>query len=212
MARGQFDAGDTESIHLGGGHQVHKGVVWFGQVLVHRVHHLLSGMGAGDGQHAGVHLPHQIAAVLGLRSPQTASNDDLAVFCQRLANGVQAFLDGVVNEAAGVDDHQVGTGKGFSGLVTLGAELRQDQLGIGQGFGATQADKAHLGGRRGRGKWFGGRNLAHAPIVPEPKPDPLGSGRRSAFEAKSAQHLLLHLGQHVFGLFVVVAHQALQHR
>jgi hypothetical protein len=48
-----------------------------------------------------------------------------------------AFLDGVVNEATGVDDDQVSAFKGFGSLVTLGAQLRQDQLGIGQRFGAS---------------------------------------------------------------------------
>src|SRR2546427_6704250 len=38
---------------------------------------------------------------------QAARDDDLAVLGQRLANGVQALAHGVIDEAAGVDDHQV---------------------------------------------------------------------------------------------------------
>ena len=49
----------------------------------------------------------------------------------------------------GFDDHQVGTIEGFGRLVTLGAQLREDQLGIGQRFGATKADEAHFGGWKG---------------------------------------------------------------
>jgi hypothetical protein len=72
---------------------------------------------------------------------QAAGDDDLAVFGQGLADGVQAFLDRIVDEAAGVDDDQVGALEGLGGLVALGAELREDEFGVGQGLGAAQADK-----------------------------------------------------------------------
>jgi hypothetical protein len=76
---------------------------------------------------------------------QAAGDDDLAVLGQRLADGVQAFLDRIVDEAAGVDDDQVGALKGLGGLVALGAQLGEDQLGVGQGLGAAQADKTDGG-------------------------------------------------------------------
>ena len=158
----QLDASDAKGI----GHQVDKRVVRLGQVQVNRVHHLLRGMRAGDGEHAGVHLAHQVAAALARLGAQAAGDDDLAVFSQRFADGVQAFAHGVVNEAAGVDDDQIGAFKGFGGLVALGAELRQDQLRIGQCLGTAQTDKTHArrrfcrrnGGNRGRGK-----NFTHKP-------------------------------------------------
>jgi hypothetical protein len=128
-------------------HQVHERIVRLGQVPVHRLHHLVGGVRAGHGQHAGVHLPHQVATALALARAQATGDDHLAVLGQRLADGVQAFLDGVVDEAAGVDDHQVGAGEGLGGLVALGAELREDQFGVGQRLGAAQADKADLGRR-----------------------------------------------------------------
>jgi hypothetical protein len=87
-------------------------------------------------------LPASRRARLGA---QAAGDDDLAVLGQRLADGVQAFLDGVVDEAAGVDDHQVGALEGLGGLVALGAQLGEDQLGVGQRLGAAQADEADLG-------------------------------------------------------------------
>ena len=59
---------------------------------------------------------------------QAAGDDDLAVLGQGLANRVQAFLDGIVNETAGVDDDQIRAFKGLGGLVALGAELREDEF------------------------------------------------------------------------------------
>ena len=140
-------------------HQVQEGVVRLGHMQVHRVHHFLRGMRAGDGQHAGMHLAHQVAAALAFAGTQTSGDDDLAILGQRLADGVQAFPHRVVDEATGVDDHQIGTGEGLGGLVTLGAELREDEFGIGQRLGAAQADKADLG-RCGAGCQGG---VAHGP-------------------------------------------------
>ena len=131
-------------------HQVDEGIVRLRRVLVHRIHHLLRGMRAGDGQHLGMHLPHQVAAVVaGLRA-QAAGDDDLAVAGQRLADGVQAFLDRVVDEAAGVDDHQVGAVVGLAGAVALGLQLGKDQLGIGQRLGAAREKRSRSSARRPR--------------------------------------------------------------
>ena len=85
------------------------------------VHHLLRGMRAGHGQHPRVHLAHHIAAILAGLGAQAAGDDDAAVFGQRLANGVQAFLHRFVDKAAGVDDDDVSALEGLGGLVALGA-------------------------------------------------------------------------------------------
>ncbi|MPN53195.1 hypothetical protein SDC9_200859 [bioreactor metagenome] len=117
-----------------------------GQVGVHGVHYLLRGMGAGDCQHAGMHLGHHGgAALFASLGTQATGHDHLAVGCQSFANSVQTFLDGIVNEAAGVDDDQIRAFKGLGSLVTLGAELRENQLAISQGLRAAQRNKAHLG-------------------------------------------------------------------
>src|SRR5205814_9081917 len=44
-----------------------------------------------------------------------------------------------VDEAAGVDDHEVGVVVGGRGGVALGAQLREDALGIDQRLGTTEA-------------------------------------------------------------------------
>jgi hypothetical protein len=160
VTRRQLEAGDPEGVR----HQVDERIVRLGQVGMHRIHHLLRGMRTGHGQHARVHLAHQVAALVAGLGAQAAGDDHAAVLGQRFTDGVQAFLHGIVDEAAGVDDHQIGTFESLGGLIALGAQPGQDQFGIGQGLGAAQAHKADLGGGR-RGRSFGGGNFAHIPLL-----------------------------------------------
>ena len=95
------------------GHQVHKRVVGFWQVMVHRIHDLLRCVGTGHGKHARVHLAHQVAAIVGITLAQAASHDNLAVLGQGFTNGVEAFAHGIVDKTAGVHNDQIGTLKGF---------------------------------------------------------------------------------------------------
>ena len=168
----ELDASHTEGI----GHQVDKRVMRLGQVGVDGVHDLLRGMRAGDGEHAGVHLADQIAFGAGhitlFFGPQTAGDDDAAIGGQSFTNRVQTFFDGIVDEAAGIDDDQIRAFKGFGGLVAFGAQLGEDQLRVSQRLGATQADEADLRGgigngvRKRIGRFDRGRNYcAHASIV-----------------------------------------------
>jgi hypothetical protein len=108
--------------------QIDERVVRLRHMQVHRVHHFLRRVRAGDRKHFRVHLPHEVLTLLaGLRT-EAASDDDLAVFGERLADRVEAFLHRVVDEAAGVDDHEVGTVEGLRRDITFGAEPREDQL------------------------------------------------------------------------------------
>ena len=150
------------------GHQVAERVMRFGQVLVHCLHHFFERVRTGDGQHAGVDVAHQVAARPALpgAGAQTAGDDDLAVFGQRLADGIERFGDRIVDEAAGVDDDQVGPLVLRGNAVAFGTQLGDDAFGIDQGLGAAQRDEADAGrvagdgagrpadrlaGRRGRG-------------------------------------------------------------
>ena len=204
----ELDAGHTESV----GHQINERIMRLGQVQVHRVHHLLRGMRAGHRQHAGVHLAHQVAPARTRLGTQTAGHDDLAIFSQRLAYGVQALLDGIVNKAAGVHNDQVRTVEGFGGLVAFCAELREDQLGIGEGFGAAQADKTDARRRFGNGRWGSGKDFAHSLYclragggrserpLNAPPAGPFDTLSMSALQSKSREHLLtllLHLLLHL---------------
>ena len=76
---------------------------------------------------------------------KTARDDDLAVDVQGVANRVQAFLDGFIDETAGVDDDEVSAFESLTGLVALGRQLREDQLRIGQGLGAAERSERHFG-------------------------------------------------------------------
>jgi len=126
------------------GHQIDERVMWFGQMRVHRIHHLLRSVRPCDSQHAGVHLHHQVGAAFCLACAQAACDDDLAVLSQGFANGVEAFFHSVINKAAGVDDDQISASKSFRGLITLGAELRQDQFRVGQSLGTSQAHETNF--------------------------------------------------------------------
>jgi hypothetical protein len=72
-----------------------------------------------------------------LLDSQTTRDDDLAVFAERLADGAERFLDRGVDEAAGVDDDEVGAGVGGRGGVALGAQLREDALGVDERLGTA---------------------------------------------------------------------------
>jgi hypothetical protein len=63
---------------------------------------------------------------------QATGDDDLAVLGECLADRMERFLDRGVDEAAGVDDDEVGAGVVLRGLVALGAQLREDALGVDQ--------------------------------------------------------------------------------
>jgi hypothetical protein len=118
------------------------------------------------------HLEHGRVRItdLLLALAQTAGDDDLAVFGQRLADGVQRLLYGRVDEAAGIHHHHIGILVGRRHLVTLGTELGEDALGIDQRLGAAEADETDLGGRTGhvrklRGRWRESRLCKKRAIV-----------------------------------------------
>ena len=69
--------------------------------------------------------------------PEASGDDDAPVLGQRLADGVERLGDRGVDEAAGVDDDEVGAGVIRRGDVTLGPELGEDPFGIYKCFGAA---------------------------------------------------------------------------
>ena len=117
-------------------HQVDERVVLGRQCGMHRAHHALIILRAGDGQHIRELLADLLRALA-----QAAGDDDLAVFGHGLADGVQRFLHRRVDEAAGVDHHHVGLVVGRHDVVALHAQLGQDALGIDQRLGAAEADE-----------------------------------------------------------------------
>ncbi|MND87656.1 hypothetical protein D3C80_796630 [compost metagenome] len=134
VARGQLDAV--------GRHQAGEGVVGrLRHVFVDVAQHLFIGVGAGDLEHLGVDL-----ADLVLFGAEAAGDYHLAVFGQGLADGFQRLLYRAVDEAAGVDHHQLRIVIAGHHIVPFGTQLGQDALGIDQVFGATQGDESYFGG------------------------------------------------------------------
>ena len=72
-------------------------------MLVHRGDHFFVALRTGDLEH----LRMPVEDLLRLRA-ETSGDDHLAVFGQRFADGIQRLIDGGIDEAAGVDHHQVG--------------------------------------------------------------------------------------------------------
>ena len=136
VARGQLDAV--------GRHQAGEGVVGgFFHVFVDVAQHLFIGVGTGYFEHLGVDL-----ADLVLFGTQAAGDDHLAVLGQGFTDGFQGLLHRAVDEAAGVDHHQLRIVIAGHHVVPFGTQLGQDALGIDQVFGASQAHKTNPWGMR----------------------------------------------------------------
>ncbi len=73
--------------------------------VVHGFDDLLVLMRAGDGEHAGMRV-----ADARFLDAEAARDDDAAVLGHRFADGLEAFVLGAVEEAAGVDDDDIGAG------------------------------------------------------------------------------------------------------
>ena len=134
------------------GDQVEERVVRRGRRVVHRSHHALVGLRAGDGGDVGVDVADRVR--LG---PHAAGDDDAAVLGHRRADRRQRFRFGAVEEAAGVDDDGVGAGVGFRQFVAFGAQAREDALAVDERLGAAERDEGDA--RRGA---RGGVGVGHA--------------------------------------------------
>ena len=103
----------------------------------------------------GCAVAHERAAVLGA---EAAGDDHLAVLGQRFADRVERLGDRGVDEAAGVDDDEVGAVVVGRDRVALGAQLREDLLGIDERLRAAERDEADaraagLAARFSYGRW-----------------------------------------------------------
>ena len=132
-----------------------------GQVQMDGIHHFGQRVRTSDGQHFRVHLHDDVVAGSIFLGAQATGDDDLAVFGQRFADGVQRLLHGSIDKAAGIDDHQIGASVGFRRFVTFGAQLGEDLFRVDQRFRAAERDKAHFRRRTWHGLHglgLGGRN------------------------------------------------------
>ena len=127
-------------------HQVHERVVQRRQVLVHGLHDFFVRVRAGDLQHGRVPIGDRLRT-----RAKAPGHDHLAVARQGLADRIERFVHGVVDEAARVDDHEVGVLVRADDVIPLGAQARQDAFGIHQRLGAAEGDEADAGRGRQRG-------------------------------------------------------------
>ena len=82
---------------------------------------------------------------------ETPGDDDAAVLRQRVADRLERLVACGIQEAAGVDDDEIGAVMLARDLVALGAQPGDDALGIDQRLGAAEADEADA--------WGGGQSL-----------------------------------------------------
>ena len=78
--------------------------------------------------------------------PHAAGDDDLAVFGHGGADSGERFRLRAVEEAAGIDDGEVGAGMVARQLVAFRAQPRDDALGIDQRFRAAERNEGNAGG------------------------------------------------------------------
>ena len=78
--------------------------------------------------------------------PLAAGDDHLAVFGQRFADRVETLLHGFVDEAAGVDDDEVGAVVRAGDFITFGAQLGNDLFGVDERLRAPEGNEAYFGG------------------------------------------------------------------
>ena len=98
---------------------------------MHRFHHCRRVMRARDCQYGWMGFSNDVFR------PQASGDDDFAILMQRLADRVERFLHRGVDEAAGVDDDEVRAVVGLRGDIALGAQLREDALGVDERLGAA---------------------------------------------------------------------------
>jgi hypothetical protein len=106
---------------------------------VHRGHHALGVVRAGYRQHRGMYFSYRL-----IFCPEAAGDHDFAVLSERLADRVERFRDRRVDEAARVDDDEVGVAVAWRSDIALGAQLGEDALGIYEGLRAAERNKPYL--------------------------------------------------------------------
>jgi len=105
---------------------------------VHGIQDLLILMRASDGEDIGM----VVTDIIGL-GPQTARDNDLAVFLKGLANGIKGFSLRGIQKAAGVHDDSLGPGIIRRDRITLGTQAGENAFTINKGLGAAKRDHAN---------------------------------------------------------------------
>ncbi len=124
------------------GDQVQKGIGGNGGCLMHRADDFLILMRARDGEDIGEFGADDVGFLA--HAPR---HDDAAIFGQRLANRLQRFFLGRIEEPAGVDQHHIGARIVRRQGIAIAAQLGEDPLAVDQVLGTAKRYHADL--RRG---------------------------------------------------------------
>ena len=141
--------------HAALGHEFVPGVVRARQRLFDHGEHFVNTVGPRHAQNLGHTLGDEVRTVFFGFAAQAAANNDAAVFFKRFGNCLQAFFNGFIDEAAGVDDDEVGVLIGRADAVAARAQLRHNTLGVDERLRAAERNKADDGNFSGHWKSFG---------------------------------------------------------
>jgi len=90
---------------------------------MHGGHHAFGVVRAGNGEHRRVDFPDGL-----IFSAEAAGDHHFPVLRQRLADRVERFLDRRIDEAARVDDDEIGVAVRGRRDIALRTQLRKDAL------------------------------------------------------------------------------------
>ena len=125
--------------------QIDERIMRRGQMLMHRFNHRLVGMGAGDLENLRMTRPNFL-----FPRPKATGHDDLAIFPQGLPDRIERLFNRSIDEAAGIDDNQVGIAIGWHQVIAFRSKLRHDLFAIDQCLGAPETNETDAG-RLGHG-------------------------------------------------------------
>jgi hypothetical protein len=113
-------------------------------------------VGTADREHFGEAGADQLGFLA-----EAAGDDHPAVLGDRLADRGEALLLGRIEEAAGVDQHDVGVGVIRAKVVAVRPELGEDALAVDQRLRAAERHHADLGrGGERNGHGSGGHSVS----------------------------------------------------
>ena len=107
---------------------------------MHGIEHAFILLRSSDSEHA-----RMLACDFFRFSTHAAGDDHLAVLRHCSADGRKRLRLRAVDKTAGIDDGEIGAGMLAREFIALGAEPRNDPLGIDQGFRAAERDEGNAG-------------------------------------------------------------------
>ena len=114
-------------------------------MLVHRFHDLLILVRPRDREHFGMRGFNHVWLCA-----KTACDNDFAIRFDRLSDGIEAFVARAIEEAACVDQHQIGAVIVAADLIAFGPQARDNAFRIHKRFWAAERNDTDFGGVRGR--------------------------------------------------------------